>query len=143
MRNYAMAQASKTVTAGYSAELGSRLALAIERAGGVGRAASQLEVTRETVGRWRDGGSPITLHKITRLAEIADVSPIWLAFGEDADEREEGAVPIWAIKQAWEWWMPVVFALADKPDPQKLLAQFLDDVVERAGTRQSPEQVVD
>lgn len=65
----------------------------LELAARLGRVVTQVEVaermgvTGVTVGRWEAGAKQPDLETIERLANVLDVTPAWLAFG-DAGERE-------------------------------------------------------
>jgi hypothetical protein len=75
---------SKGKAPGFTPELGERLRIAIEAAGGVLAVAKTLEVHKDTPGRWRDGQSKISLHQLEQLAQVSGVDHCWLAFGEIA-----------------------------------------------------------
>jgi len=110
---------TKATAPGYSGELGIRIATAIERAGGVIAVGRMLDVSKDTPGRWRDGESKISLHQITRLAEIADVDPAWLAFGE------ERAVPsvrsdMEVVEEVAETVIEIAVSLGGDIDPKRL-----------------------
>jgi hypothetical protein len=78
------------------------------------------------------------LYNVERLADAANVSPIWLAFGEQGEDATDESVPVWAVRDAWRWWMPVVLKLTNPPDSEELFIQFLTDSQRRAAERAGP-----
>ena len=56
----------------------------------------------------------------------------WLAFGDDERLPHPGMVPVEAIRETWDFWMPVILRLEDRPDPATMRTQFLADVIDRA-----------
>lgn len=129
------APAEKGTAPGYTPEFGQRLQIAIDKIGGTMAATRVLGKTKDTIGKWRDGVSKISLHDLSELAGAAGVDPIWLAFGEQSRLDEQVVVPIDAIRETWDFWMPVILRLKDRPDPTTLREQFLADVMERARER--------
>lgn len=117
---------------GYTRELGRRIAQAIEAAGGPMAASQALDRDVDTLIGWRDGTAAIALHDVCALAEAAHVNRVWLAFGDDETARPSATVPIEAIRETWDFWMPVILRLQDRPDPATMRTQFLADVLERA-----------
>ena len=122
----------KGTAPGFTPELGQRIAGAIEALGGITKAAKTLGRTKETLANWRDGVFKISLNDVTELAEAAGIDPAQLAFGSPSVNRDLDAVPIEAIRESWDFWMPVILRLKDRPDPETLREQFLADVQERA-----------
>ncbi len=124
----------KATAPGFSPELGDRIAVAIEKAGGVIAVGRALEVSKDTPARWRDGESKISLHHAARLAEVADVDPAWLAFGvpgsagADPDiARPDTARPDTAalddfslVEQAAETVIEIAASLGQDMDPPRL-----------------------
>lgn len=119
----------KATAPGFSPELGDRIAVAIEKAGGVIAVGRALEVSKDTPARWRDGESKISLHHAARLAEIADVDPAWLAFGvSGSDTAQPGtARPDTAalddfslVEQAAETVIEIAASLGQDMDPPRL-----------------------
>lgn len=109
----------KATAPGYSAELGARISRAIDKAGGVIAVGRALDVSKDTPGRWRDGESKISLHQITRLAEIAGVCPVWLAFGE-RDSAPSGASDFALVEEAAETVIEIAVSLKGEIDPKRL-----------------------
>jgi len=122
----------KGTAPGWTPELGQRIAGAIDALGGPTKAAKSLNRTKETLANWRDGVFKISLNDITELAEAAGIDPAQLAFGDRGTRRSAGYVPVDAIRESWDFWMPVILRLKDRPDPETLREQFLADVLERA-----------
>lgn len=117
---------------GFSPELGERIALAIRDAGGMMAACRKLDRSKDTLSNWRDGVTKIFLHDIIELAAAAECDPVWLAFGYETPAGIPAAVPLDAIRDTWDFWMPVILRLKERPDPAALREQFLADVVERS-----------
>lgn len=95
-------------------------------------ASRELGRSKDALAKWRDGVSKISLADVVELATAAKIDPVWLAFGDGATVRRPGTVPVDAIRQSWDFWMPVILRLQDRPDPDTLREQFLADVLERA-----------
>lgn len=135
-----MTVASRTRSApgsapGYTPQLGDRIQHAISVLGGLMAASRALGRTKDTLAKWRDGVSKISLHDLTALADAAGLDPVWLAFGHDIRPTSDEAVPLSAVRATWDFWMPVILRLDHKPDPEALREQFLADIVERARER--------
>jgi len=122
----------KGTAPGYTPELGKRINDAIEMLGGPTKASKTLGRTKETLANWRDGVFKISLNDITELAEAAGIDPAQLAFGGRTLHAAPGSVPVDAIRESWDFWMPVILRLKDRPDSETLREQFLADVLERA-----------
>lgn len=122
---------------GFTPELGKRLHHAIEELGGLMAASRKLQRSKDSVSKWRDGVSKISLADLIELASAAKVDPIWLAFGDGAVGHQPYTVPVEAIRESWDFWMPVILRLQTRPDPETLREQFVADVIERAARRYS------
>lgn len=125
----------KGTAPGWTPELGRRIAGAIELLGGPTQAARTTGRTKETLANWRDGVFKISLHDVTELAAAVGMDPAELAFGSPAAAPAPDTVPLDAIRETWDFWMPVILRLKERPDPEQLREQFLADVVERAARR--------
>lgn len=125
----------KGTAPGFSPELGNRIQHAIDRLGGIMAASRTLGRSKDAIAKWRDGVSKISLADIAELATAAKIDPVWLAFGDGAAGVRPDSVPLDAIRDTWDFWMPVILRLKDRPDPETLREQFLADVVERAARR--------
>lgn len=117
---------------GFTLELGQRLAKAIDAAGGVLVASRKLGLAEEVLAGWCDGTRPITLHELCALADASGLNQVWLAFGDDAASQEPHTVPVEAVRATWDFWIPVILRLKERPDPSTLREQFLADVLGRA-----------
>jgi hypothetical protein len=87
-----------TLVPGYTPELGSRIATAIDRAGGLRSAASSIGVSEDSLAQWRDGKARPSFFGISKLSQLASVSVDWIATGKDSPstwspERMEGTTP--------------------------------------------------
>ncbi|EDP62282.1 hypothetical protein BAL199_19713 [alpha proteobacterium BAL199] len=118
---------------GYTPEFGQRVAKAIDVAGGAMVVSRKLRQSEETLIGWRDGALAIALHELCALADASGLDQVWLAFGEDASKPEPHTVPVEAVRATWDFWIPVILRLKERPDPSTLREQFLADVLDRAG----------
>jgi hypothetical protein len=75
---------------GFTVELGSRISLAIDRIGGLKKAADAAGTSDETLANWRDGRSRPSLFGVIGLAQAAGVSLEWLAVGDGEKMRGGG-----------------------------------------------------
>ena len=110
---------TKATAPGYTPELGARIARAIDAAGGVLAVGRALDVSKDTPGRWRDGESKISLHHVIRLAEVAGVDPVWLAFGGTAAPHP-AAEAMGAVEEAAETVIEIAVSLGGDVDPKRL-----------------------
>lgn len=118
---------STDLAPGYTEALGARLAQAIDQGGGVLAVARALEVSKDTPARWRDGRSKISLHDLTRIAAIAGMDPIWLAFG--APVSTDG-IDYDLVQEAAETVIEVTISLGQPIDPG-VLARTIRERAER------------
>lgn len=124
---------------GFTPELGNRLHHAIEELGGLMAASRKLQRSKDALAKWRDGVSKVSLADLVELAVAAKVDPVWLAFGDGVVGHQPYTVPVDTIRESWDFWMPVILRLKDRPDPDTLREQFIADVIERAARRNSGE----
>ncbi len=73
-----------TPVPGYTPELGTRIAHAIERIGGLKIAAGIINVSEDSLAQWRDGKARPSFFGLSQLAKEASVSLDWLADGQEA-----------------------------------------------------------
>lgn len=102
-------------------------------------ASRKLQRSKDAVAKWRDGVSKVSLADLVELAVAAKIDPVWLAFGDGVVGHQPHTVPVDTIRESWDFWMPVILRLKDRPDPDTLREQFIADVVERAARRNSGE----
>ncbi len=60
-----------------------------ERDVSITRLGTEMQVTYEAVRRWRDGRGMPRFEKIERIAEILNVTPKWLLFGDDEKNQDD------------------------------------------------------
>lgn len=60
-----------------------------ERDVSITRLGSEMKVSYEAVRRWRDGRGMPRFEKIERIAEILNVTPKWLLFGDDDKKQDD------------------------------------------------------
>lgn len=75
---------------GWTPEIGIRIALIIERFGGLKAAAEFLNTKAETVASWRDGKTRAPLFSIQALSEKAGFTLDWLVSGSETAARPNG-----------------------------------------------------
>lgn len=130
------ARPDRRTAPGFTPELGERIQQAIAALGGLMAASRILGRTKDTLAKWRDGGSKISLHDLTELASAAGLDPVWLAFGKTEHASAPECAPLSATHEAWDLWMPVILRLNEKPSPDALREQFAAAVIGgRTGAR--------
>lgn len=77
----------------YTAELGTRIALAIERVGGVRTAAKFAGASEDTLANWRDGKARPSFFGMQGLANAAKIRLEWLANGDAPMENQDHGGP--------------------------------------------------
>ncbi|MBF0251145.1 MAG: hypothetical protein HQL35_11015 [Alphaproteobacteria bacterium] len=81
-----LARKPGTGVPGYTPELGTRIAQAIEGVGGLKAAARIVGVSDESLAQWRDGRARPSFFGLQHLASAAGVSMDWLATGEEPEK---------------------------------------------------------
>jgi transcriptional regulator with XRE-family HTH domain len=80
-----------TLVPGYTPELGSRIAIAIDRAGGLRNSAGAIGISEDSLAQWRDGKARPSFFGIRELSQLANVSIDWIATGEILHGAEESS----------------------------------------------------
>ena len=152
MKNRERRTEAGTPVPSFTAELGTRFSLVIERIGGLKKAAETAGTSDETLANWRDGRARPSLFGVIGLAEAADVSVEWLATGREPMERGETADPAQAqghlvvdpalFNQVVDWTLSTMIEEGIPIRPDKI-GDFFLAVYELAVQDQEHDNIVD